>query len=72
MIKDPVIAEEIRDLMFKITNDLNQTLFKVQDCCPEEEFRAYRRVVGRIMREMLDFLEPAFREHPELKPKEWD
>lgn len=46
MIKDPVIAEEIRDLMFTLTNDLNQTLFKVQDCCSEEEFKAYRRVVA--------------------------
>ncbi|PIT08517.1 hypothetical protein [Snodgrassella alvi] len=72
MIKDPKIAEEVKDLMFKITNELNESLFKVRDCCPQDEFNAYRRVVGHIMSEMFDFLAPLFHEHPELKPKEWD
>ncbi|NUE66943.1 hypothetical protein [Snodgrassella sp. ESL0253] len=72
MIKDPKIAGEISNLMLNITTELNQSLFKVQDCCSKDEFIAYRRIVGKVMGEIFFFLDPLFREHPELKPKEWD
>jgi hypothetical protein len=55
MIKDPKIAWEVRDLMLNITTELNQSLFKVQDCCPKDEFIAYRRIVGKVMGEIFFF-----------------
>jgi len=49
MIEDPIIAQKISDLLLKTIRELNEILFEIQEKCSEEEFRAYRRIVGQLM-----------------------
>jgi hypothetical protein len=43
----------------------------VMEQCSKEEYQAYRRAVGKVMGAMLtEIMDPIYREHPDLKPKE--
>lgn len=64
-------AKLIVDTAFHYESGLNQSLFKVRDECPEEEYKRYRLAVGHTMGDMfIEVLEPIFLEHPELEPEE--
>lgn len=43
----------------------------LQQTCDESELNVYRSAVGEIMGRMLiDIMNPIYKQHPELKPKE--
>ncbi len=73
MIKDVEVARDISNLMVEFGARLNDSLFPVMEKCSPEEFQAYRRAVGKIMGEMvLEVMNPLYKQHPSIKPKEMD
>ena len=70
MIKNKRIAEGISTLMIDIVGRLNDSIFAVQDACPDAEFKTYRLAVAKVMAEvLLEVQNPLYAEHPDLKPK---
>ena len=58
-------------MMRQCSATLNESVRRVMDTCPEEEFKTYRRVIGRIMGDIyLDVMQPIHRQYPELEPEE--
>lgn len=73
MIENQTIAQNISDLLLKITRELNESLLQVQEKCSENEFIAYRKVIAQIMSIIYwDALKYIYIKHPNLKPKELD
>jgi hypothetical protein len=71
VISDKNIATELSQMMLKIGADLDRSVAKVQQSCSAEEFEAYRSVVGILMTTLLiEFLNPLYKAHPDLKPPE--
>ncbi|MEB7938338.1 MULTISPECIES: hypothetical protein [Escherichia] len=71
MFKDKNIAEDISALMLDIGSILDASVSRVQQTCDESELNTYRSAVGEIMGRMLiDIMNPIYKQHPELKPKE--
>ena len=71
MIKDKEVASRVSDLMLELGAKLNESLVLVKERCTEQEFKAYRTVVGKLMGEMLlEVMNPLYVSHPDLKPKE--
>jgi hypothetical protein len=68
VIKNLDTAKQVSELMLDIGARLNQSVFLVQERSSAEEFGLYRRAVGGIMGEILEVLNPLYREHPGLKP----
>jgi hypothetical protein len=65
------IAKEVVDLMLNHGAELDKLLISIKENCSEEEFIKYRGAIGHIMGRMLtDVMNPIFKEHPDLKPKE--
>ena len=71
MIRDKEMASTVSSVMLDITARLNHSLAGVQSQCSAEEFSEYRERVARIMGEILDVLNPIYREHPCIKPDEF-
>jgi hypothetical protein len=73
MIKDAKIAKQISDLMLEIFSRVDASLAEVNKTCTPQEVSAYRKatshVVGPIV---MDVLEPLYKTHPALKPRNWD
>ncbi|PIT44001.1 hypothetical protein [Snodgrassella alvi] len=73
MIENQTIAQNISDLLLKITRELDESLLQVQEKCSENEFIAYRKVIAQIMSIIYwDALKYIYIKHPSLKPKELD
>jgi len=71
MIKNRRVAEQISKLMLETGAGIDDSIGLVKDQCTEKEFQSYRKAAGRVMGEiLLEILNPIFKEHPELKPKE--
>ena len=71
MIEKKGIAQEISKLMLDYGAKLNASVALVQQECGVKEFEAYRNAVSKIMADMLlDVMNPLYRRHPEIKPKE--
>lgn len=71
MIKDPLVAQQVSDLMIEFQGRLNDSIIAVQENCSSEEFKAYRLAAGRVMGEMLlEVMNPLYARHPSLKPPE--
>jgi hypothetical protein len=69
MIKDKLIAEGVSKLMLEFGGRLDGSIAAVREGCSDEEFRAYRLAVGKILAEMLlEVMNPLYLEHPDLKP----
>lgn len=69
MIKNESSASEVSALMLDVSERLNASIRMVQETCNEEDFKTYRRAVGKIMGEiLLEVLNPLYMEHPSLKP----
>jgi hypothetical protein len=70
VITDPAIAREIADVIHGVSNQLDDSLQRVQDKLPPEEFAAYRLAVGAVLGEaLMSVLNPIYAAHPELKPR---
>lgn len=72
MIEDQIIAQKISDLHLKTIGELNEILFEIQEKCSEEEFHAYRRIVGQLMATFWDALNAIYAKHPSIKPKQFE
>jgi len=70
---DASVAREINELMLKYGAELNSSVGLVKSHCTKEEFESYRGAVARILGYMfLDIMNPLYREHPELKPSDFE
>ena len=71
MIHDEDIAKEISQLMIEYGAKLDASVALVRQQCSAVEFEVYRRAVGTIMGDMLlNVMNPLYKEHRHLKPKE--
>lgn len=71
MITDKSTAMEISELMLRHGKELNNSVEMVKSRCSEEEFAIYQKAIGKIMGYiLLDVMNPLYKSHPELKPKE--
>ncbi|EHR8834871.1 hypothetical protein WAC87_001747 [Shigella flexneri] len=71
MFKDKTVAADISALMLEIGAKLDNSVSLVQRSCDESELNIYQAAVGEIMGRMLiDIMNPIYKQHPELKPKE--
>lgn len=71
MILEKEVASQVSALMLEFGAKLDKSLELVQEKCSNEEFEAYRDVVGILLTEMLTgVMNPLYAEHPDLKPKE--
>lgn len=69
----PTVASDVNNLMLEVTRRLNLSLVEVRKHSSDEEFGTYRRAVGVILSDILfEVLNPLYKEHPSLKPKEMD
>jgi|HubBroStandDraft_6_1064221.scaffolds.fasta_scaffold1289512_1 hypothetical protein len=69
LIMKKEVAENISKLMLEYAAKLNDSVRLVMENCPKEEFHVYRRAVGKVMGEMLEIINPLYREHPDLRPE---
>ena len=50
---------------------LDDSVRRVMETCPEEEFKTYRRVIGAIMADIyLNVMQPIHQKYPDLEPEE--
>ena len=71
MIKDKDIAREINELMLEYSKKIDTTIAQVQSSCSNEEFEKYRKASGVVLGNiLLEIMNPIYKEHPDLKPKE--
>ena len=71
MVEDQIIAQKICDLHLKTIGELNE-IFEIQEKCSEEEFQAYRRIVGQLMYTFWEALDAIYVKHPSIKPEQFD
>jgi hypothetical protein len=71
MLSNKATAIEVEKMMSQCSATLNNSIRRVLETCPEEEFKAYRQTIGRIMGSIyLDVMQPIHRQYPELEPEE--
>lgn len=65
------VAEQVLASLFDACQKINLSLVLIQEKCAPEEFHTYRRGTGRVLAEVYsEFLDPIFKEHPDLVPEE--
>lgn len=66
---DQVTAKQINELMVDLMARCDESVRSVMTTCSDDEYRRYRRAVGKIMGiAVLDILNPLYEQFPELKP----
>ena len=66
-------AQQLSDQLNDIVGRLNESIKLVQLNCDEAEFAAYRKVVGRVMGNLiLEVINPLYEKNPEVKPENYD
>ncbi|VBB14310.1 hypothetical protein [Burkholderia stabilis] len=71
MITDKQIASALSGMILQMGADLDRSLMTVKASCPDSEFVAYREFVSHVLTTMLvDFMNPLYARHPDLKPPE--
>ncbi|KVM88947.1 hypothetical protein GR157_19460 [Burkholderia sp. 4701] len=71
MIENKHIASVLNDMILQMGADLDRSLQTVKESCAESEFIAYRDFVSSLLDTMLlDFMNPLYARHPDLKPPE--
>lgn len=69
MVEDERIAKQISDLMVEFSHRLDGSIALVMESCSDEEFKAYRTAVSKILVEILfQVMNPLYQRHPGLKP----
>ncbi len=69
VIKNNDVAQYISNVLNSCNADLDKSVAYVQEHCTEEEFIAYRRLIGKIMGEVvIEGLMPLYKQHPEIDP----
>ncbi|KAB0643484.1 hypothetical protein [Burkholderia latens] len=63
------IASMLNDMILKMGAELDRSLPTVKASCPDSEFLAYREFVSQLLTTMLlDFMNPLYARHPDLRP----
>jgi hypothetical protein len=71
MIEQIEVATKVSQLMIECYAKLDASVAQVKDQCSSAEFEAYQRAVATIMSDIvLEVMNPLFRRHPQLKPKD--
>ncbi|HKT67625.1 hypothetical protein [Burkholderia sp. 22313] len=69
MIEDQRIAGTLNDMILSMGTQLDQSLRQVDEACPRHAFIAYREFVSQVLTTMrVDFMNPLYARHPDLKP----
>lgn len=69
MIADKRIAAALNDMILSMGAQLDRSLREVDETCPRHEFVAYREFVSQLLATILvDFMNPLYARHPDLKP----
>ena len=72
MLKDKVVAEKIGNLMYDITNKIEESRSYIYSNCSEEEWQKYGEITGEILGIIvIDVLNKIYQDFPELKPDEY-
>lgn len=62
-------AQQISELMHRVSSWIDQSVALVEDQSPAESSGKYKLAAGRVMGEILhEVLNPLYAEHPDLKP----
>ena len=62
-------AKVLMDVAIRNAAEQNAALIEIQSLCTEDEFREYRRMIGKSMGAMLfEIINPIVAKYPELKP----
>ncbi|HTV84821.1 MAG TPA: hypothetical protein VME63_05420 [Dyella sp.] len=73
MIENSDVAKQVSELMLDYSRRLDSSIALVRDSCDAEEFKGYRRAVGKVLGEIyLEVLTPLYQKHPDLKPPGMD
>ena len=71
MLSNKETAREVEKMMQQCSAILDDSIRRVMETCPEEEFKVYRRVIGRIMGDIyLNVMQPIHQQYPDLEPEE--
>jgi hypothetical protein len=71
MLSNKETAREVEKMMQQCSAILDDSIRRVMETCPEEEFKAYRRVIGGIMGDIyLNVKQPIHQRYPDLEPEE--
>jgi hypothetical protein len=71
MLSNKDTAAEVEKMMRQCSATLNESVRRVMETCPDEEFKAYRRVIAQMMGSIyLDVMQPIHRRYPDLEPDE--
>jgi hypothetical protein len=71
MLSNKETAREVEKMMWQCSAILDDSIRRVMETCPEEEFKAYRLVIGRIMADIyLNVKQPIHQQYPDLEPEE--
>lgn len=71
MLSNKETAREVEKMMQKCSAILDNSIRRVMKTCPEDEFKAYRRVIGAIMGDIyMNVKQPIHRRYPDLEPEE--
>jgi hypothetical protein len=71
MLSNKETAREVEKMMRQCSAILDDSVRRVMETCPEEEFKAFRRVIGGIMGDIyLKVKQPIHQRYPDLEPKE--
>jgi hypothetical protein len=69
LIDNPETAKYVSELLLGINGQLDESVAKVEHGCSSDEFKTYRRCVGRLINSVFEgILEPIYVRHPKLKP----
>ena len=72
MISDEAIAAKVNAELLNVVEQLNESIILVMETCQDEEFKAYRLAMARVLGEIFEILDPLYRRHPTIKPPEFD
>lgn len=62
-------AQQIAELMLRVSSWIDQSTALVEDQSPGESAEKYKQAAGRVMGDiLLEVLNPLYAEHPELRP----
>jgi len=71
MLSNKDTAAEVEKMMRQCSATLNESIRRVMETCPDEEFKAYRRVIAQVMGSIyLDVMQPIHHRYPDLEPDE--
>jgi hypothetical protein len=71
MLSNKDTATEVEKMMRQCSETLDESVRRVMETCPDDEFKAYRRVIAQIMGSIyLDVMQPIYRQYPDLEPEE--